>query len=282
VEAKSITSAAKRLHMSQPPLSQQIKLLEEEVGAQLIVRGNRHINLTVAGETLYFRAKSIVDFTENSFQEVQDIGNGNEGHLRLGMITSSGPLLMQNVIRTFTSKHPRILFDIYERNTYELIESMENKLIELAFVRTPFDDINVYNKIILKKEPLIAIGKSNFFSYKDGSSIAPDFFNNKPIIIYRRWKSILEKFFQNKAINPVYYCVADDARTSLAWALEGHGIAIIPESISHIINGVDIKSFVIDAPNLSSQVCAIWLTQKYTSPALKKFIDVLAEFEIMH
>jgi DNA-binding transcriptional LysR family regulator len=268
--------------MSQPPLSYQIKLLEEEVGTKLIERrrGARHITLTNEGNVLYFRAKSIVEFIDDGFKGIQDIGKGDRGYLRLGMISSCGPLLLPGVIRTFADRHPNIHFHIIERNTYELIDFLENYSIELAFVRTPFDMSYKHNKIVLGREPLVAVGKSHFFASETGTTVSPKFFHEKQVIIYRRWKSVLEKFFERNAIIPVYSCVNDDAKTSLMWALEGHGVAIIPELISRILCGDDMKILTIDAPLLTSEVYAIWQKQKYISPSLQKLINLLTEFEI--
>ena len=79
VESTSITKAAKVLHISQPPLSQQIKQLEAELGTQLLERGPRCVTLTDAGETLYHRAKNIVSFTEDTCREIRSIGSGTSG-----------------------------------------------------------------------------------------------------------------------------------------------------------------------------------------------------------
>ena len=87
VESTSITKAAKALHISQPPLY-ELKQLEVELGTRLFDRGPRCITLTSAGETLYHRAKNIVDYTEETCREIKSIGDGNSGHISIGMISS--------------------------------------------------------------------------------------------------------------------------------------------------------------------------------------------------
>lgn len=280
VEATNISAAAKVLHMSQPPLSHQIRVLEEELGVQLLERGPRTVTMTNAGETLYHRAKSIVEFTNITKQEIQNVGQGLDGNLRIGMITSCGAMLLPNIIKTFHDKYPKVKFNIYERNTYELLESLENNLIELAFVRTPFDNVESFDYIKVSSEPLIAVGYKDYFDDIDTDTIPIEYLESKPLIIYRRWEYILKRFFEKNNVSPSIYCINDDARTSLMWANANFGVAIVPKSISQAIPANDIKHIKIDSPILKTEIHAIWNGQRYTSSALSNFIDCLQQFKI--
>lgn len=90
VENGTITAAAKKLGISQPPLSAQMKLLEEELGVTLMERGGRQIRLTDAGRILYRRAVSIVELTDTTLKELTDFRTGISGVLRLGTVSSCG------------------------------------------------------------------------------------------------------------------------------------------------------------------------------------------------
>lgn len=279
VESTSITKAAKILHISQPPLSQQIKQLEIELGTQLLERGPRCITLTSAGETLYRRAKNIVSFTEDTCREIQNIGNGSSGHIAIGIISSFDPKLLSEILSQFYSEYPKVRFDIYERNTYDLLDSLENNLIELAFVRTPFIHES-YEKILLSEDPMSAVGIKSFFAGISSDSLNLDFFHNKPIIVYRRWKHILDESFKQQNIEPIYYCVNDDAKTSLLLALAGNGIAIVPASISGTISGYDtMQTFPIYASELVTRTYSIWKPSRYLSPATTNLISTVKQFK---
>lgn len=279
VECTSITKAAKYLHISQPPLSQQLKQLESELGVTLFERGPRSITLTSAGESLYHRAKTIVDFTEETYREISNIGCGSRGQIRLGVISSFNPTLLADVIKDFSEKYPLVHFEVYEQNTYQLLESLENNLIELAFVRTPFEDNN-FDRILLEQDSLVAYGHKSFFNDLSSEMVTPEFFNKNPIIIYRRWKSVFNFYFDKLGIKPIYSCINDDAKTSLILALSGKGVAIIPESISEMIENDDMVCVPIDDEELVTQVYAIWNPERYVSPAMKNFIDVLSPHEL--
>ena len=94
VEEGSISAAAKKLHLSQPPLSHQLKLLEEELNLQLVQRGPRCITLTDAGRLLYKRAQSILSLTWSAKKELLAMASGYSGTLHLGTVSSSGASLL--------------------------------------------------------------------------------------------------------------------------------------------------------------------------------------------
>lgn len=280
VECTSITKAAKALHISQPPLSQQLKILEAELGTKLFERGSRNITLTDAGETLYQRAKIILDYTEETCREIKDIGNGNNGKIRMGTISSINPAMLANVISDFSEEYPNVQFEIFERNTYELLDSLENNLIELAFVRTPFDTNKKHEKILMGKDSLVAFAHKDFFKNVTTEMLEPEFFNNKPVIIYRRWKFFFNNYFAERGISPVYWCINDDAKTALLLALSGKGIAILPKSITPINSDENMFYVPVDSEILTTEVYAIWNPDRFVSPAMQNFIEVLKSFEL--
>ena len=98
VEERQITAAARRLHMAQPPLSNQMKMLEDEIGLQLFRRGPHHIELTEAGELLAARAAQLLDMAAMTKRELQDLKQGLCGTLAIGTVSSSGNLLMHKTI----------------------------------------------------------------------------------------------------------------------------------------------------------------------------------------
>ena len=134
VNEVSISAAAKSLHISQPPLSTQMKLLEEELGVTLFQRGSRSIILTEAGKLFYDRAQGILDMTGAARQELEQMGRGLHGALRLGMISSVETEAIINRITAFRTQHPGVNFCIYEGNTYQLMDKLNTGLIEAAIV----------------------------------------------------------------------------------------------------------------------------------------------------
>ena len=89
-EELNITKAAEKLHMSQPPLSAQIKGLEAELGTQLFIRGNRRLKLTECGQLLYRRAKEIISLTDKTKSEIHSMGEGVRGTISIGLVEEIG------------------------------------------------------------------------------------------------------------------------------------------------------------------------------------------------
>jgi len=274
IDAGSISAAAKKLHISQPPLSKQIKHLESELGVVLMERGARNIALTEAGRALYSRAKVILDYTNMTIKEVANYNKGQYGTLYLGTVTSCAKILLSVIARGFREKYPNINYSIIEKNTYELISLLEENAIELAIVRRPFDESDSFQSMGLTKETILSVGADHYFEdLSDPIHISQ--LGNKPLIIYRRWEAIITKLFNQYQIKPHYFCINDDARTSMRWALEGMGIALVPPSVAMLTTKENIVYRNIEEPDLQTEICALWKTDRYMSPALQNFIAFL-------
>lgn len=160
-ESGSITAAAKKLFLSQPPLSMQMKRLEKELGCVLFLRGAREIQLTEAGKLLYNRAKSLLELRRVTEEELAACADATSGTIRLGMISSVGSSLLPQWIAVFHTRHPDIRFSVYEADTYQILEKLHQDRVEVALVRSPFSAEGI-QRIPLRSESLIAVGHRSF------------------------------------------------------------------------------------------------------------------------
>ncbi|MFQ9640127.1 MAG: LysR family transcriptional regulator, partial [Eisenbergiella sp.] len=163
VKEGTISGAARKLNLSQPPLSTQMKLLEEEFGCVLFQRGSRKIQLTEAGQLLYERAVTMLELSEVTRKELLDYRNGLTGALRLGVVSSVGCSLLPEWVAAFHKDFPAIRFELFEANTYQLLEQLRSNLIELAIIRTPFHGEG-FSCTTLCEEPMLAVGSGMYFS----------------------------------------------------------------------------------------------------------------------
>lgn len=272
VEEGNITSAANKLNMAQPPLSNQLKLLEAELGTKLLDRGARKITLTDSGKILYKRAKHIVEITKSTAREIEEFGKGIQGTLKLGTISSSGMALLSGRIINFNKKYPNIKFEIYEGNTYELIEMLNSGVIEVGIVRTPFNS-KTFECLYLESEPMVVVMSQNYNFKSESSEIDLNNLKDVPLIIYRRFEKILLSEFQDLGFEPNIFCINDDARTTISWARAGLGIGIVPKSVANFEFMNNVKCKVINKETLRTQVAAIWMKERYLSIAAKKFLE---------
>lgn len=269
-ETGSFTAAAKKLGISQPPLSKQIMLLEEELGVKLFERGAKKAELTEAGTYLYFKARDILSLMDSVSKDLKHFPSSARGLLKLGVISSAGTVLV-DFLKHFTADHPGIRFEVTEGNTYELLEKMKNGLVECSIIRTPFNPEGL-ECVYGKKEPIMAVGIPDFFPEISGDKVRITGLTGKPLIYYRRFDSIISLAFQNSGIEPDIFCRNDDARTCLQWAKAGLGIALVPQSICDIKLQDNLMFKEIDSPDTVTQIAAVYKKNGYVSNIAREFV----------
>lgn len=277
-EEGSISAAAKKLHLSQPLLSYQMKLLEEELHLPLIERSARGIALTEAGRVLYKRAQGILELSELTRKEMLAMASGFTGTLHIGTVSSSGASLLGWRIPAFHQKYPQIGFAIHEGNTFELMEMLESGLIELAIVRTPFHNDQL-NCLYLSPEPMIAAGAASFFpaGMPSGQPISLELLGHAPVILYRRFEKILLSLCEQKGITPQVFCIADDARTTLMWAEAGLGVAVVPQSAYRIMPHHNMVYGELSEEDLHTRIAAVCKKGCSLSWAAQQFLEIFAQ-----
>jgi len=277
-EEGSISAAAKKLHLSQPPLSYQMKLLEKELHLPLIERSARGIALTEAGRVLYKRAQGILELSELTRKEMLAMASGFTGTLHIGTVSSSGASLLSWRIPAFHQKYPQIGFAIHEGNTFELMEMLESGLIELAIVRTPFHSDQL-NCLYLSPEPMIAAGAASFFpaGMSSGQPISLELLGHAPVILYRRFEKILLSLCEQKGITPQVFCIADDARTTLMWAEAGLGVAVVPQSAYRIMPHHNMVYGELSEEDLHTRIAAVCKKGCSLSWAAQQFLEIFAQ-----
>ncbi|WP_411679755.1 LysR family transcriptional regulator [Clostridium thailandense] len=271
-EEGQITSAAKKLNMAQPPLSYHLKLLEEELGVKLVERGSRKIELTDAGKILQNRAEQMLELAGATVKELKDFGAGIKGTLSLGTVSSSGVTLIPERIESFHNKYPSINFEVWEGNTFRILEILNSGVIEIGIVRTPFDP-KTFEVKFLSKESMIAVYNKKCDYFKNNSKIYLEDIENKSLIIYRRFEKIISEACLKKGFEAKIICKNDDARTTLLWAQSGIGLAIVPKSAFNLVKNENLRFVEIDESSLETSIAAIWMKNRYLSTAAKHFLE---------
>lgn len=127
--------AARRLHLAQPPLSQQIRKLEEMVGHALFLRTSRAVRLTAAGEALLDRARRTLRKVEQDIAEVRSVGRGEVGSLRVGFIGSGMLTTLPAMLGRYRRKHPKADLQLREAMSSQIIEWLHDGTVDVGFLR---------------------------------------------------------------------------------------------------------------------------------------------------
>jgi DNA-binding transcriptional LysR family regulator len=149
--------AAERLGMAQPPLSRQIKQIEEELGALLFNRGRNAISITQAGERLYERGTSILRQFEDAKLEVRRIGQGAEGRLRIGFVGSSTFGTLPNIIKSFRANYPEVNLSLVPMNNAQLYRALVSREIDVAFARPALKDSEFVTRKLGEEALVVAV-----------------------------------------------------------------------------------------------------------------------------
>lgn len=296
VEEGTISAAARKLNISQPPLSLQIRMLEDEYGLKLFERGARQITLTDAGRMFYRYATGILELEHAADTDMHNLRAGKRGSVRIGLVSSFYSGKMYAALKTYHRKYPQVQFQVSEGNTYQLIDHLHNGRIEMAVIRTPYQD-RALDRIVLEEDRIVAAGKPELIAKLQKISVGSsqhhmdsrtmDFqspqeltntreihfrdLQDTPLILYRRWEKILRSGFEREKIDPDILCIAEDARTALTWADEGLGIALVPKSAMHA--NLQLTCADIKEDGMLTDLCLVRLHGSPLSQSAELFLQ---------
>lgn len=263
-ETGSISEAARQLHLSQPPLSYQLRGLEEELGVQLFQRSRQGVTLTEAGKLLYQRAGELLRFADSARLEVSQIGQRQV--LRLGM-TSTTVVPMMPIISDFSRRNPTVHFEVHDGPSFSLYSLLLNGIIDLSVVRTPLR-LDEVEHLVLREEPMIAVSAAPFapgvLRFSDLAGC--------PLILYRRYERFLLDAFHAQGLEPEVFCLCDDARGAMQWAEAGLATAIFPQSMQHLCSGLHVRPLAENA--LKTKILLIWRRGEPLRPIAQSFLQL--------
>lgn len=273
-EEGQISKAAKRLNMAQPPLSQQLKQLENELGVTLIERGPRRITLTEAGRLLQDRAAQLIELMNSTTAELQDLNSGAKGTLSIGAVASSGTTFLPERIRSFHLQHPGITFQFWEGTTSRILELMQNGVIEIGIARSIFDP-TLYQAYDLPPEPLVVAQSCPAGTQTTTSHMSVTELASIPLLIHRSNEVLIADWCRKNGFEPTFLCRGDDVRSLLVWADAGIGVAIVPKSAVGLVPSHHLSYREIAEPALCIKKSIIWNKNRYLSTVAKNFLASL-------
>ena len=265
VDAGTISGAARMLHMTQPPLSYQLKMLEEELQVPLLVRGTKKITLTEAGKTLYEQAGTLLMLADLTKREV--VKSSQAATLHIGMTPSTVSLLSDYLLR-FSKQHPQVHFDVHEGSTFALKDQLENHVIDLTTLRTPI----VLNGCETKSITAMALPDHPLFAERDTLSLTE--LAEQPLILSNRYRKYMLSAFEQAGLFCDIYLTCEDARTAMTMAEKGLGIALLPASMLPLSH--QLKACAITDADLTTEILLAWRKGRLPSE-LRDFLKMWNE-----
>lgn len=232
--------AAKRMFMTQPPLSRQIQLLERSLGVQLLDRGNRQVRLTVAGQHFLRDAQHLLAYTEQASNAARRLASGEAGQLVLGFTAVSGYNMIPELLRQAGDALPEVGFELHEMVSGSQTEALIARMIDIGFVRRvdPLPELKSY---LVRREPLLVVmPQSHALAARESLSITD--LAHQPFVMYspkegRYFYDCIVGLFTNAGVTPRYLYYLEQTHSILGLVRAGLGMAIVPASARELFAG---------------------------------------------
>ncbi|MCF5051656.1 LysR family transcriptional regulator [Pseudomonas syringae] len=271
--------AAQVLGISQPPLSQQIQALEQEVGARLFERTNRRVELSEAGRLFLHEARLALAQVDKAADVARRAQLGELGELKIGF-TSSAPFnsSIPQAIFAFRQAFPAVHLNLQEMSSTQVAESLVDESIQVGLMR-PLPLPDSLSVIELMREPLVAVmnaGHPLVEGTERGLHLAQ--LADEPFVFFpRTYGSGLYAQLLNLArdagFSPHFAQEAEEAMTIIGLVAAGLGVSVLPASYQRIrIDGVVYRTLLDQ-----EAVTAVWLVQRKgaQTPMAKAFVELL-------
>lgn len=241
-EEKHFGRAAARLHMAQPPLSQQIKQLESELGVRLLRRTTRRVDLTPAGEAYLVRVRAILRAVDVAGDEAKRIGSGLEGRLVIGCVGSATYSLLPALARALREQLPGVDYAFQgEMLTPDQIAALRDGSIDLALMRPPGDpaDFADVTVVTLREEKyVVALPEDHRLAARSRVRVA-DLRDEGLIVHSGHGRSAMYDavvgLCRDAGFEPVIRHEVAETSTLVTFVAAGLGVAVVPEPVAELV-----------------------------------------------
>ncbi|PTY78497.1 LysR family transcriptional regulator [Heyndrickxia sporothermodurans] len=282
VEEGQITRAAKKLHMAQPPLSHQLKLLEEELGVKLIERSGKKLELTNAGKVLYKKAQKLIHQLEETIIEVKETDEGCRGTLSLGASKSCFSFFSER-LPDFVKKYPLVSIQLREGDSFVIGEQIKNKEIDIGVTRLPMD-LSEFSYLHLSKDPYVAVLHHKWVREMNlcSSTIRMEQLKGIPLLLLHRIKGsgqyeLVVDECRRHGFEPNTICECPDVTMILSLVSKGMGATIIPKYSLLSFQTSNVQVLQIENTNIVAESALIWSKDRYLPKSAKNFIEMFEE-----
>ena len=278
-EELNITHAAERLCMSQPPLSNQMKALEEELGVKLFIRGKRQLQLTDAGRLLLLRAPQILDMTDKAQHEVMSLEGGMSGTINLGIVEGRAPFLIARWISGFKEEFPKVKYSMWNGSSDDVLDRLRQGLVDLAVIAAPYDTEHLEG-ITVGRGPWVAImSRTNELAQIPGDEIPLQSLAGKPLIVPSRPSRIdaIRAWFAEADAEPNIICTLSNYLDAVAMSELDIGITIFPRT-TYTPNDLLVTK-IITEPARQIEYVLVRMKNREPSELMTEFINFVRDTE---
>jgi len=278
-EELSFTRAAQRLHTAQPSLSQQIKQLEAEVGAPLLVRDRHRVRLTPAGRALFVEARAVLDRVTYAARLAAKVASGDAGELSVGTFASADVKILPQLRTLLAERLPDLRLVFHSRYAVEPYAGLRQGTLDVAFTRGPVVDPEL-SSIELLREPLVVVMPAKH-ALARRRHVPVTALNRHAYVVSRRELApqvhdAVASLIEINGLRMQGVTGADNVLGQLHLVQAGLGLGILPDHVGAILPP-GVVSRPLDGDNLPT--LAVCLAQRRDSrlPTLSSFTAIVRE-----
>ncbi|MDM5433618.1 LysR family transcriptional regulator [Bacillus hominis] len=275
-EELNFSRAAERLMMAQPPLSQEIRKLEEELGVQLFHRTKRMVELTDAGKIFLEGARQTLLQVDRTIKETQLTNEGKIGHLIIGFVDSTETVI--DILKTFRERYPKIQLILREMTTDQQIKALYEKQIHIGFIRSEQNNEVLSSEVCSEECLKLVLHQDHPLTSLPNISIKS--LIDEPFILFPRhfgtnFYDLIISYFWKHGVSLNIVQEAIQMQTIVNLVAAGMGISVVPSSVeSYKKSGVIYKEIQENTPKIN--LYAGW-RQDEKSVVLENFLTVVRE-----
>jgi len=228
--------AARRLRLAQPPLSQQIRSLEEKLGLRLFHRTSRRVELTAEGAAFLDHARLTLLHADRALEFGRSAARGEAGHIAIGFVTSAVYNIVPDILREFHRVRPQVQIRCFEMDPEEQVTALRHHKLDVAFIRTPVRDEAIAT-LHLSKESLVLACSGEPEAGAERPVRLADFSHEEFIMLPRTlaplYHDLVLSACQRAGFQPKFNQEAGEWQTALALVAAGLGVMLVPESLRY-------------------------------------------------
>ena len=230
--------AAARLHISQPPLSQQIRALEDELGCRLLTRTRRRVELTPAGQAFLRDARQLLGELDGAVATARRIDAGQTGHLRINFVGSALFSVVPGIVQRFRAAAPDVEIELHERPTAEQLRLVSAGVVDVGLVRPPIEDVPELDSVVVLRERTVAALPS---AHKLASlrRVPLKRLAAEPLVLFPRdqapgFHDLLISSMVSLGAHPRVVQYAPEMLTIIGLVAAGIGASLVPASVTRL------------------------------------------------
>lgn len=278
-ENLSISRAARELLIAQPPLSRQIRDLEEELGCALFERSTHGLNLTPAGSAFLPYARQILELSGRSKEYLAEMAKGLQGTIDIACVEGHAPRLLAGWIADFVKQHPQIRYSIRNGSTDDVVYRVGNGLSDFGIITKPCNEEGLFAVPVYREPWTAMIPADDPLAKEPGDTIPISALQDKDLIIPSRESRLseIQRWFPSTGKELRIRCRIAHMLNAYELTRNGVGIAIYPASDNHFSGDSEIVIKRITDPEVYASYLLVWDKSRQPSHIAQLFLKEVCE-----